>query len=79
MEKIIELIAQYPQVAVVLAAIGTFRVIFKPIMEALDKIVISTETKKDDDLLNKVKENKIYKVIVFLVDYLSSIKLPQQK
>lgn len=78
MEKIIELVLQYPQVAAVLAGVGTFRLIFKPIMEALDKIVISTETKKDDDILNKVKENKIYKVVVFLVDYLSSIKLPQK-
>lgn len=78
-QQIIDLLAQYPKVLAALALIGTLRLVFKPIMAALDQIVVATESKKDDEVLGKVKSSKIYKGFVFVVDYVASIKLPVKK
>lgn len=72
---IIDLVTKYPKIVSILAAIGTLRLVFKPVMVALSQIVVSTETKKDDELLAKVEKSKIYKAFVFALDYIASIKI----
>ena len=61
----------------ILLFIGTFRTIFKPLCALVLSVVAATPTKKDDELVDKIATNKWYKVLVWLVDYLLSIKLPK--
>lgn len=72
-------LSQYPVFIQVLTYIGLARLIFKPIMVMLDSIVAVTPTSKDDEFLSKLKDNKIYKGIVFAFDYIASIKIPGSK
>lgn len=57
------------------AYVGTFRLVFKPVMAGIEQAVKDTETQKDDEVLSKVQGNVIYKGAIFLVDLLASIKL----
>jgi hypothetical protein len=77
MEQLMELLLQYPTVMKVVMLVGTLRLVLKPIMVAVESIVLSTPTLSDDSLLAKVKANPIYKVLVFVVDWLGSVKLPK--
>lgn len=77
-EFITGLSASYPWLTTVLVAIGTFRALFKPVMTLLDQVVVATTwTQTDNELLNKVKASKVYKALVWVVDYLASVKLPK--
>jgi DMSO reductase anchor subunit len=58
----------------VLSIIGTLRLFFKPIMAAIEVAVAQSESKKDDEVLAKVQGNKIYSLVLFLIDLLASIK-----
>lgn len=57
------------------AYVGTFRLVFKPVMAGIAQAVKDTESKKDDEILAKVEGNAIYKGFIFLVDLLASIKI----
>lgn len=61
----------------VLVIMASFRVVFKPLMALASAVVEVTPPKGDDELLAKIKANKYYKMVVFLVDYFASIKLPK--
>jgi hypothetical protein len=81
MEFILALIQQamasYPQIASVLFVIGALRVVVKPIMAVLEAYVLYTPSLDDDSKLAVLKESAVYKGIVFVLDYLASIKLPK--
>jgi hypothetical protein len=79
MEMILEFMANHPHLSAVLVVIGVFRAVFKPIMTVLEAYVGATESTKDNELLEKIKGSKTYKVLVWLVDYTASIKLPKAK
>jgi hypothetical protein len=73
------LLAKYPVIVTVLLAVGTLRLFFKPIMSGIEVAVSQSESKKDDEILGKVKSNVFYRGLVWLVDLLGSIKLPVKK
>ena len=89
MEMILELLKsviqtyaeQFPMWLISLfAVIGSLRVVFKPLFSFLGAITEFTYwTKKDDELLVKVMESKVYKAIAYALDYIASIKLPKKK
>ena len=74
---IIDLASKYPLLISILGVVGVLRLIFKPLFYFFHEFVLATPTKRDDDFLMKVEKSKAYSVIVFLVDYLGSIKLPK--
>ncbi len=57
--------------------LGVFRSIFKPTMLLLEAYVLATPSKNDDEKLAGFKSSKAYATIVWIVDYLASIKLPK--
>jgi len=73
------LLQQYPMLQHVVAIMIICRVIFKPTFLILGKYVELTVEEKDDDKLHKFMKTKKYKMMVFLIDLLSSVKLPQIK
>ena len=66
-----------PTMLIVFSVIGMFRVVFKPLMALIAAIVSVTPSKTDDKLLAKVEGNKWYKMFLWLIDYLTSVKLPK--
>jgi len=59
----------------VVSVVGSLRVAIKPIMTLIDVVVKATPSEEDDDLVQKIEENKIYKAFKFVLDWASSIKL----
>lgn len=76
---LIELATKYQWFLTLCIVIGVARMIFKPIMALIDAVVAYTPSTKDDEFMAGLKENRIYKGIIWVVDYLLSIKLPGQK
>lgn len=58
---------------------ASLRFVFKPVMSVLETFVLSTETKRDDEVVAAIKNSKIYQILVFLADFLGSIKLPKKR
>jgi hypothetical protein len=71
------MLAKYPAVASILAVVGSFRLVLKPIREAIVAIVGATPTTKDNDMLAKVESSKVWKAVVFVADLIFSVKLPK--
>lgn len=60
-----------------IAIIGSLRLVVKPIMGLIEAYVLITPSKEDDLLPAKIKENKAYKSLVYLLDWFASLKLPK--
>jgi len=74
----LELLGKYPVLGSLVGAVGIARLIFKPLFTFLHQVVIATPSDKDDLLLGKAEGSKVYKWVVFALDYLASIKLPKK-
>ena len=55
--------------------VGLLRLALKPIVSAVREVVAATATKKDDEFVEKVEESRAWGVFVYLLDWLTSIKL----
>lgn len=69
----------WPFLATLVVVMGTFRMFFKPLMTMLRAWAQVTKSPKDDELLDKVEASQIYKAIMFIIDYIASVKLPGAK
>lgn len=69
---------RYPEAMAVISVVGILRIINKPLQGFLDKVVEAIPGEKDDEFLAKMRESKIYKVFIFLLDYIGSIKPPKK-
>jgi hypothetical protein len=78
-EAILALMMKYPATASVLVVMGILRAIFKPLFSLLQAYVDATESKTDNEKLQKFKDSKIYKALAYLLDYAASVKLPKAK
>jgi len=67
----------YPIVFKVAMYLGMARMIMKPLMVFLQDVVKVYPGEKDDIMLEKIMGNKIYKGLVFVLDYALSLKLPK--
>ena len=70
------LLGKYGWLTTVILVIGTLRLLFKPVMLALENYVRQTATPNDDERLTKFEAGPVYKVISFALDLGASIKLP---
>jgi len=69
----------YPMLQHVVAAMVICRIVFKPLFKILGRYVELTVEKDDDKKLHKIMDSKAYKMAVFIVDMLVSVKLPKIK
>jgi hypothetical protein len=79
MDQIQFLLETYPMLQHVIAIMVICRVVFKPIFAILGRYVELTVEQEDDKKLHKFMGTKTYKMIVFIVDMLASVKLPAVK
>lgn len=66
---------KYGWIVTVLSVMTILRLIFKPLFSILHTITENTATKKDDEYLERVEKSAAVRAIVWLLDYLASIKL----
>lgn len=66
---------QYPVLVSVFAILYTVGIAFKILFSALDEFIVKSPNKKDDEILSKIKENKIFKAVFFVIDLLVRIKV----
>ena len=68
-------IVKYPKVMIFVSIMGTFRMVFKPLVTFAHAYVAATPSTSDDLKLEKVEASKPFRAIKFLVDYFTSIKV----
>lgn len=74
MDFILGLIAEIPWMTDLIMIVGSFRLIFKPLLSLIRVIVDLTDTEKDNILLEEALASKAWSAILYITDYLTSIK-----
>lgn len=75
---IVTFVQKYPWLITVLAAMGTLRLVFKPLVSAVEMYVKSTPGSGDDEWVAKAQHSAAFKAFAWLLDYLGSIKVGPQ-
>lgn len=78
-DQVTFLLQQYPWLQHVVAVMVICRIVFKPLFAILGKYVELTIEEDDNKKLHKFMNGKTYKMLAFIVDMLSSVKLPKLK
>lgn len=73
------LIQQYPVLSSIVMTIGSLRLVMKPVVSAVLTYVENSPSVKDNEFIEKVKKNKYWKAAFWVLDYVSSVKLPSKK
>lgn len=61
----------------IISIVGTLRLAVKPVMTLIETIVLITPSESDNALPEEIKKSKAYKTVVFVLDWVASIKLPK--
>jgi hypothetical protein len=75
-DLIMQFLVAHPSLAVLITIVSVLRTVFKPIMAAIEAGVQASGSDKAKTILTQVEASKPYRVIAFVVDYLTSVKLP---
>lgn len=67
----------YPIIFTIVFFMGAIRLFMKPIMGAIEIYTAKTPTKSDDEFVAKIKNNIIYKIVSYVLDWAASIKIPK--
>lgn len=79
MDQLEYLMLHYPIIKNIIMIMVICRIIFKPIFLIIGKYVELTIEEDDNKKFNSFMKSKKYKMIVFIVDMIASIKLPTTK
>jgi len=71
-------LSEYPAFAMVVTLIGFLRLIMKPVMTIAQAYVKMTPYDSDDKWLADVEQSKGYKLFVYLMDWVLSVKMPEK-
>ena len=77
-ELLKSLVTSHPVLLSFVSTVGVLRLILRPLMEAIDLFVASTETKQDDEVWAAIKASKAFKVFIWGLEYLTSLRLPRR-
>lgn len=68
-------VGQFGPAIQIISIIGSLRLVIKPAMELFKAYVAITPSKSDDQLPGQFENSKVYKAVVFSLDWFASIKL----
>jgi hypothetical protein len=68
----------HPWLVTVASIMGAFRLLFKPIMGAIEAYVKSTPTTADDAFFETVEHSGTYKALAWCLDWFGSVKIGPQ-
>jgi len=71
-------LSNYPQFSGLIMVIGFLRLAVKPLMTILQAFVKLTPYDSDDQWLKSFEQSKSYKLIVYMMDWVLSVKLPEK-
>lgn len=74
----LNLASHNPAFATVIMILGFIRLSMKPAMTILQALVKITPYDSDDKWLASAEQSNTYKVIVYLLDWVLSVKLPEK-
>ncbi|MBI5689266.1 MAG: hypothetical protein HZC55_04155 [Verrucomicrobia bacterium] len=72
------LAGSHPWFVTLAAVMGALRLVFKPIVSAIEAYVRSTPTTADDEFVEKVEHSAAFKAFAWGLDFFGSIKLGPQ-
>lgn len=73
----LEALANIPLVLQIFTIMGAARAIFKPLCAGINKYVEESESMKDNELWEKIKTHKAFKIASYVLDLSLSIKMPK--
>lgn len=73
------LVVKYPWAMTILVVIGVLRSINKPLFSLMRALAKSTTNTTDDGVLDQIEQSKAYKILTYILDWTTSVKLPPQK
>jgi hypothetical protein len=73
------LMGQWGVLAQVVMVMGVARAVMKPLCIAAKAVAAATPSAKDDELVAKLEASRVARAIVFVLDYIFSLKLPVKK
>lgn len=76
---LVTIATRFPWLVTVLLVMGGLRMVFKPVMLAVEWYVKQTPGEADDVAIMKFQAGPIYKVLSIALDFLASVKLPVVK
>lgn len=71
------LMGQFGWLFQIITVLGTFRLVFKPLMTFLAAIAASNAIPAETKAYNAFMASPVYKWLSFALDYVASLKLPQ--
>ncbi len=71
---LVTIVYKYPVLSMLIAIIGSARAILKPIFSIAHSIAQITVSDKDNKIITKIENSKILKTILYISDYVFSIK-----
>ncbi|MDD2763472.1 MAG: hypothetical protein PHE83_05800 [Opitutaceae bacterium] len=75
---VVALALKYPVIITILAAVGTLRFFFKPVVSLIEAYVQSTPSPADDEAIAKVEASAPWKWFCWALDFFCSIKVGPQ-
>jgi len=72
-------LASHPELAMLVTIISVSRLIMKPLCALIIAYVEATPDKADDQKLAELRESPMFKKLLWIVDLIFSIKLPEVK
>lgn len=76
---VLQFLSGNPALASILVLVGALRLAIKPLMTLLQIYVKLTPYDQDDKWLASLESSKGYKLFVYLLDWLLSVKMPEKK
>ena len=76
---LLNMLSGNPAVASILILVGTLRLAVKPLMTLLQLYVKLTPYDQDDKWLQDLEMSKGYKLCLYLMDWLLSVKISEKK
>ena len=73
----VSFLSTYPAFGTFILIVGGLRIAIKPIVTVLQEITNYTSYEGDNKFLNTMLDSPIWKGFIYLVDVLSSLKLPK--
>ncbi len=74
----INLLQGNPTVGTVLMIMGGLRLVMKPVNTILQTYVKMTPYDSDDKWLTDMEQSKGYKLLIYLLDWTASVKMPEK-
>ena len=74
-QMVLGFVQQYPWIATILLVMGGMRVLFKPVFSVFHAYVEFTPSPRDNLILDNVEKSAYYKAVVWVLDFVGSIKI----